>query len=460
MSHEFDSGACECEGDRHESILRTATFPGYGPTRFPTFPHSHSKLSFTRHIPSKPDRGLLQPVGDPRIDWISPLCILLLCAAGVLFIHSAQYTHGGGDWKKQAFWVVLGLGAYGAVSALNYKLFLEYAHFIYLAGIGGLLLATKFSPVSVEMMGARRWVDVGFTTVQPTEGAKIGTLIMTASILARSRVGNVKDSLVVLTKVAIVFLLPMLLIFLQPDLGSSLVFPPMIFALLYVSRLSEKFFLSAFALFAVALAVLGADIYGYSQHLEKVRAAEEAGAPAVTEPYRSPLPLRNYQRNRILTFVAPDVVDPSGTGASWNANQAKISAATGGLSGKGLFEGTQAQLGYLPQAVAHNDFIFSVIAEETGFLGSAFVVGLFCLLVANGIRIAGLARDRFGMQLAIGVSVLFLVHFFINIGMTIGITPITGLPLPFLSYGGSFVLSCFILQGLVQSVYRYRKDYS
>jgi len=154
------------------------------------------------------------------------------------------------------------------------------------------------------------------------------------------------------------------------------------------------------------------------------------------------------------------VVDPSGTGASWNANQAKISAATGGATGKGLFQGTQAQLGYLPQAVAHNDFIFSVIAEETGFLGSAFVVGLFCLMVANGIRIAGLARDRFGMQLAIGVSVLFLVHFFINIGMTIGITPITGLPLPFLSYGGSFVLSCFILQGLVQSVYRYRKDFS
>ena len=120
----------------------------------------------------------------------------------------------------------------------------------------------------------------------------------------------------------------------------------------------------------------------------------------MVDDYHSLLPIHNYQRNRILTFVAPDVVDPSGTGASWNANQAKISAATGGLSGKGLFRGTQAQLGYLPQAVAHNDFIFSVIAEETGFLGSAFIVGLFCLMVANGIRIAGLARDRFGMQLA------------------------------------------------------------
>ncbi len=403
----------------------------------------------------------MHPSERLRFDLINPLCIFLLCAIGILFIYSAQYSHpGGGDWKKQLFWMVLGLGTYGTLSAINYKILLEYAHFIYAAGILGLLLATKISPFSVEMMGARRWVDVGFTSVQPTEGAKIGTLIMVASILARSQIGSVKDSLVTLAHVGVVFLIPMLLIFLQPDLGSSLVFPPMIFALLYVSRLSEKFFLSAFALFAVAVTAVGIDIYGYSQHIQKLREAETMGAPAITEEYHSLLPIHNYQRNRILTFVAPDVVDPAGTGASWNANQAKISAATGGVTGKGLFKGTQAQLGYLPQAVAHNDFIFSVIAEETGFLGSAFVVGLFCLMVANGIRIAGLARDRFGMQLAIGVSVLFLVHFFINIGMTIGITPITGLPLPFLSYGGSFVLSCFILQGLVQSVYRYRKDFS
>ena len=398
-----------------------------------------------------------------RFDFLNPLCMLLLIAIGLLFIYSAQISYDGGHWKRQLFWVFIGTGVYATISAMNYKFFLEYAHFIYAAGILGLILTMPFSPISYEDMGARRWIDLGVTRVQPTEGAKIGTLIMAASILSRSEIGSIGDSLFVLARVAAVFLLPMLLIFLQPDLGSSLVFPPMIFALLYVSRLSEKFFLSAIAAFAIALVVMGADIYGYSQHLEAQREAQRSGDSTALEAvgdYQSLLPLKNYQRNRILTFVAPDVVDPNGTGASWNANQAKISAATGGLSGKGLFEGTQAQLGYLPQAVAHNDFIFSVIAEETGFFGSAFVVGLFCLMVANGIRIAGLARDRFGMQLTIGVSILFLVHFFINIGMTIGITPITGLPLPFLSYGGSFVLSCFILQGLVQSVYRYRKDFS
>ncbi|MFP4157280.1 MAG: FtsW/RodA/SpoVE family cell cycle protein [Opitutales bacterium] len=418
-------------------------------------------MSVYRRIFSKPYQRLLYPGAELRWDWLNPLCMLILGVLGILFIYSAQYNHSSGtDWKKQIFWFAIGGATYFAIASINYKVFLEYAHFIYLAGIIGLLLTMEASPISVEMMGARRWVDLGFTYVQPTEGAKIGTLIMASSILARSEIGSVRDSLWALTKVAAIFLLPMLLIFLQPDLGSTLVFPPMVFALLYVSRLSERFFVGAFAVFAVALAVLGADIYGYSQHLEAQRSAATQ-EKVVEEPgYSSPLPLRDYQRNRILTFVAPQVVDPSGTGASWNASQAKISAATGGLTGKGLFQGTQAQLGYLPQAVAHNDFIFSVIAEETGFLGSAFVVGLFCLIVANGIRIAGLARDRFGMHLAIGVSVLFLVHFFINIGMTVGISPITGLPLPFLSYGGSFVLSCFILQGLLQSVYRYRKDFS
>lgn len=417
-------------------------------------------MSIYRRIFSKQYQSLMYPGERLRFDIVNPLCILVLCVIGLLFIFSAQISYEGGHWKRQLFWVVMGLGVYTTISSINYKFFLEYAHFIYIAGIVGLILTMPFSPISYEDMGARRWIDLGVTRVQPTEGAKIGTLIMAASILSRSEIGTVRDSLLVLAKVAAVFLLPMLLIFLQPDLGSSLVFPPMIFALLYVSRLSEKFFLSAFAAFAIALAVLGIDIYAYSQHLEAEREANRSGSTEVVGEYQSLLPIHNYQRNRILTFVAPDVVDPSGTGASWNANQAKISAATGGLSGKGVFKGTQAQLGYLPQAVAHNDFIFSVIAEETGFLGSVFVVGLFCLMVANGIRIAGLARDRFGMHLAIGVSVLFLVHFFINIGMTIGITPITGLPLPFLSYGGSFVLSCFILQGLVQSVYRYRKDFS
>ena len=393
-----------------------------------------------------------------NVDWLNPICIMILSLIGITFIYSAQSTINDADWKKQIIWLILGIIAYIIISRVNYKHILGYAHYIYMIGILGLFLATPFSPISVEMMGARRWVNLGFSTVQPTEAAKIGTLIMVASLLARSNLENVKDTLVVLLKILFVLMLPISLIFIQPDLGSTLVFPPMIFSLLYVSNLPKQFFISAFVAFAVAFSLLSLDIYHYSRHLNITQNSSDTTIQ--NSHYNSILPLHNYQRNRILTFIAPKVVDPSGTGASWNANQAKISTATGGLTGKGFLQGTQAQLGYLPKAVAHNDFIFSVIAEETGFIGSSFVIGLFSLIIANGIRISGIARDSFGSQLAMGISVLFLIHFFINIGMAIGITPITGLPLPFLSYGGSFVLSCFILQGIIQSIYRFRKDFS
>lgn len=162
-------------------------------------------MSVYSRIFNKQYQNLMHPAERLRFDWVSPLCICLLCSIGVLFIYSAQYTSGDTDWKKQLFWISIGAGTYTFIASVNYKLFLEYAHFIYAAGILGLLLATPISPISVEMMGARRWVDVGITTVQPTEGAKIGTLIMVASVLARSEIGTVRDSLLVLAKVAAVF---------------------------------------------------------------------------------------------------------------------------------------------------------------------------------------------------------------------------------------------------------------
>ena len=135
-----------------------------------------------------------------------------------------------------------------------------------------------------------------------------------------------------------------------------------------------------------------------------------------------------------MSFVAPEAVDPRGIGASWNYRQSKQAVGTGGPFGKGYTQGDQAQLGYLPRSVAHNDFIFAVLAEEMGFVGAALVTGIFVVLTGNTLRIAGGARDRFGLLLATGVSVIFMVHIFVNIGMTIGMMPITGLPLPFVSY--------------------------
>jgi rod shape determining protein RodA len=202
-------------------------------------------------------------------------------------------------------------------------------------------------------------------------------------------------------------------------------------------------------------------MYNYTKHLEATGMTPlENQQSSNSYQNHTWVPLKDYQRNRILAFVAPEIADPQGIGVNWNRQQSVIAVASGGLVGKGLGQSTQAKLGYLPSSVAHNDFIFSVLAEEKGFLGSVFVLFLLATVVGNGFRIASLARDRFGKLIAAGVSVIFMIHIFINVGMTLGITPVTGLPLPFLSYGGSFVISCCILQGLLQSIYRFRKDFS
>ena len=252
----------------------------------------------------------------------------------------------------------------------------------------------------------------------------------------------------------------MLLIFLQPDLKSVIVLPPIVFAMLYVSKLSARFFLGALGVFVLAAVAVVLDVRRYADFMVEHHYSfnTSAGDLGKYEPHSWLPGFRDYMRNRVLPFVAPDKIDPMGV--AWNQRQSLISVGSGGVIGKGWTEGTQAQLGYLPRAVAHNDFIFSVIAEEKGFLGSLTVLGLFAVVLFNGIRIASHARDRLGMLLAVGVTVLFAVHVFVNIAMTIGLVPITGIPLPFISYGGSFVLSCCLLQGLVQSVWRFRKDFA
>ncbi len=393
---------------------------------------------------------------ETRVDWIGPICILLLSVMGVFFIYSAQAFMGSDYWTRQILWIVVGSVAYFIIARIDYKIFFENAQWVYLASL--FLLLLLWTPLGEVRFDARRWIDLVFFSFQPSEGAKIGTLVLAATVLARSELSSIRESFALLLKVFIIVLIPILLIFWQPDLGSVLIFPPMIFSLLYVSKLSERFFLVVFAAFALGVGVVGSDIYRYHVFLQEhnLSAYDHRGAYEA----QSWVPLRDYQRNRILAFVAPEIIDPKGISVSWNYRQSVQAVGTGGWSGKGWTMGTQAKLGYLPRSVAHNDFIFSVLAEELGFIGGVLVIGLFGVILGNGLRIAGLARDRFGMLLAVGVTVVFLVHIFINIGMTIGLMPITGLPLPFLSYGGSFILSCFILQGLVQSVYRHRREFS
>lgn len=420
--------------------------------------------SLRQAVASHPLWQLVSVDSEHRNDWVSPVCILMLGIIGVFFIYSSQSYYGGTSWKMQIVWLLLGLSVYSVVSLVNYKLYLQLAPLLFLGSVLLLLpLAIEAEtgldlPLVKTRFGATRWLDFGPFLLQPSEIAKIGTLMMVASLLVHSEFKSLRDTITVLLKVCVALFIPLFLIFLQPDLGSSLVFPPMVFALLYVSNLSQKFFIAAFALFLVAVSVVSYDVYRYQDFMRSNNLSFISDSGAYES--QSIVPLKDYQRKRILTFAAPAVIDPRGIGDAWNVKQSLIAVAGGGLDGKGLGQGTQAKLGYLPKTVASNDFIFSVIAEESGFLGSLVVLILFFLLLANGIRVAALSRDRFGMLLAVGVSVIFTIHIFVNIGMTIGLMPITGLPLPFLSYGGSFVLSCCILQGLIQSVYRFRRDFS
>ncbi len=391
-----------------------------------------------------------------RFDLLTPACILGLSLFGLFFIYSAQLARDESDWIKQLVFLGIGAVVYLVTALLDYRLWLKYAHFVYLLAVIFLLLVLIPGIGTTHGMGARRWLGLpGLSAFQPSEFAKIALIFATASILTGSRLGTVKDSLQVLIKLALAVGIPMLLIIAEPDLGSALAIAPMVFAMLFVSNLSMRFFAAALGAFALLVGIVALDVWNYSNFMEENH-LDYSRDRGVYEKH-SWLPLKDYQRNRVLAFAMPDKVDPMGIG--WNSRQSMISVGSGGLTGKGWTEGTQAKLGYLPPAVAHNDFIFSVIAEERGFLGSITVIGLFGVVLWNGLRIAGLARDRFGALLALGVTVLFTVHVFVNIAMTIGLVPVKGIPLPFISYGGTFVLSCCLLQGLVQSVYRFRRDF-
>ncbi len=412
----------------------------------------------------------LRPVTRSSWDFVTPVALVLLGVIGVAFIYSAQLSvlqaRGAGtswlrqDWFKQMVFLGAGGVVYYVVSQIDYRFWLRVAHWFYLICLVPLLivLIPGISGEAATRWGAQRWIPLGPFSFQPSETAKIAVLLITASILMHSRIGTVRQSLGALAKLALAAGVPMVLILLQPDLKSAIVLPPMVFSMLYVSKLSPRFFLGALGAFLLLIGAVAWDTTRYVDFMRANHKSFSRDKGAFEESTWVRLPLHDYQRNRILSFINPDEYDPSGIG--WNQRQSLISVGSGGLAGKGWTEGTQAQLGYLPRSVAHNDFVFAVIAEEKGFLGSITVLGLFGVVLFNGIRIAGSARDRLGALIAIGVTALFTVHVFVNIAMTIGLVPITGIPLPLISYGGSFVLSCCMLQGLVQSVWRFRREFA
>ena len=370
-----------------------------------------------------------------NMDWVIFGTMVALAVVSVLFIYSASYRGEGQPmrdfYQMQMVWFGVGLLVYLAAALVDYRLICQWATIWYVIALGLLVLVLV---AGVKLYGARRWLGIGSMGVQPAEIAKLATLIAISYYLfhrtlqSRRRMGTVWATLA-LTAV------PFILIMLEPDLGSAMALIPIGFALMLVAGVKVKHLVLAAAL-GILLAGVGLPL------MWKMKAHKTSG--------------RNYQRDRIIVFLHPDY-DLSGAG--WNLNQSLIAVGSGGMMGKGYLQGTQNLLGYLPRSVTPNDFLFSVIAEEEGFVGSLVVIGLYAVLLFSGLRIAANARDRLGMLLATGVVVMLFFHIFINVGMTIGLMPVTGVPLPLLSHGGSFVLASMAALGLLQNVWIHRRVY-
>jgi rod shape determining protein RodA len=394
----------------------------------------------------------------PRLDRLQLAALVGLMLLGTAFIYSARlgiestatapwYSQ---NWLRQVVWYVAGAGIGALCCLADYRVLARWAMVVYWVSI--LPLAAVLLPGigTTHGWGAMRWIDLAFFQFQPSEFAKLSFILAQAHFLSRPP-DELRQPSIFLKSLGLL-LLPFLLIMKEPDLGSALVLLPTAFFMMYVAGI-PRLFLNRLL---TAVAILGA-----------LFLADELFAPAKWQ-----IRMQDYQRRRLMVYFGRDYPAPPGASKakreelrkeqfddSFNVRQALISVGSGGLTGKGWQRGTQKALGYLPSTVAHNDFIFSVLAEEEGFAGSLTVLTLYGIILFTGIRTAGQARDRLGKLLAVGVVALLFSHVFINIGMNIRIMPVTGVPLPLLSYGGSSVLGSLIAVGWLQNVYMYRKAY-
>ena len=357
-------------------------------------------------------------------DWLAVLLAATLLGTGLSFIYSASWrgeeTGIVGAWfGRQVWWAALGAAVATALAAVDYRFWIRTAWWLYLATLGMLALVLV---MGTKVYGAYRWLNVFGVLVQPSEFAKVALVVVLARVLGGGALtprsfGTVAIGLLLMG-------LPFLLILVEPDLGTAMVLIPTTAIMLFAAGAAFRYL--------AGLALLGV-----------------GGIGLVLSPLGHFL-LSDYQHERILTFLEPSR-DPLGSG--WNALQSAIAVGSGGWSGKGFLNGSQNVLGFLPRTVSPTDFIFPVIAEETGFIGASLLLLAFAALLTCYLRTAWAAKDPAGGLLATGIAGLLFAHVFINIGMTIGLLPITGLPLPFVSSGGSFMLSTLAGFGLVQSVH-------
>jgi len=350
-----------------------------------------------------------------HFDWTLIGVVLLIATIGILNLYSAA---SGGEsfgtplYLKQVFWLLTGLAVMLAIAFIEYRFYLDFAYVIYLISFFLLLVVMGYGIIT---SGAQRWVKFGSISFQPSEFVKISLILALAKYFQQppDREGY---SLKNLTLPFFLVLLPLVLILKQPDLGTAIILFLIFFSILLFVKIRWSSLLVLFL----------------------------AGGSIVPLLWRF---LKEYQKKRIITFFNPDL-DPLGAG--YHLIQSKIAVGSGGIIGKGFMKGTQCKLGFLPEQ--QTDFIFSALGEEWGLIGSFIVVGLYLSLILWGLRIAVESKDRFGAILSFGVVAMLFWHAFINIGMVLGMMPVVGIPLPLLSYGGSFLISTLIGIGLLLNV--------
>ncbi|MBE6405751.1 MAG: rod shape-determining protein RodA [Lentisphaerae bacterium] len=356
-----------------------------------------------------------------RFDYkqIIPMIILLLF--GVFFVYGIGQQVGGVGaeiyWKRQIQWAVIGLVIWLVLALFDYRKYGVISLFLWPISIALLGIVLKFG---VDRFGAKRWFSLFGFSIQPSEIAKLCTIVFLAWLLSRKDIDVNKIKWFFLS--ILILTVPAFLIFQQPNLSTALTVIICGVSIIFTARLKLKTIL----IITVLLAILAP--IGYSM-------------------------LRDYHKERIAVFLDASK-DPLNAG--WNQMQSELAVGSGGLTGKGFMQGTQNNLGYLPQTVSNSDFIFSVIAEETGFIGAMVVVAMYILLMISIFSTALTAQDDFGRYLCAGIGAMFALHSIVNMGMTIRMMPVTGLPLPLVSYGGTFMVTSLMALGMVQSVYSKR----
>jgi rod shape determining protein RodA len=344
---------------------------------------------------------------------------------GVMTIYSSTRpvlnTEQQTFYMRQLYWIVLSLLSFIIVASIDYKWYIRLAYPVYILGI---ILLIAVLLVGKKGMGAQRWIDLGFLSFQPSEFFKLISIVALSRYLSGMPQGadlGFKE----LTKIfSIFFIFPALLILKQPDLGTTVILFFIFLSLVVAAGLKKRIIIISIIISLISLPFVGNIIWGG---------------------------LKGYQKQRIVAFIDPQA-DPQGIG--YHVTQSKVTVGSGGFLGKGYMKGTQGPYRFLPEN--HTDFIFSIFAEEWGFLGSVFLFLLYLFIIWRGFDTAKNARDREGCFLALGVTFMFSFYFFINIGMTLGMMPVVGVPLPLLSYGGTALLSNFLAFSIIENV-RMRK---